>query len=155
MIDNEYFAVNVGKVLEVLQKKKITRVPTVTDDIKGVINFRGEIIPVFEFRSRFGLPDRNADESYVIIVFEITTDNTKQVIGAISDWVKDVISIDDNEIMAVPKMSNKIKKELITGIVKQNDDFIMMLDIAKMFSEQELEVINELAEQSTGSQSGS
>ena len=144
MIDNEYFAVNVGKVLEVIQKAKITRVPNVADDIKGVTNFRGEIIPVFETRTRFGLPGRTEDESFVTIVLEITTNDSKSIIGAMSDKVKDVISIDSKEIMAVPKMSSKIKAELITGIIKLKDDFIMMLDVEKMFSEQELKTMNEM-----------
>jgi purine-binding chemotaxis protein CheW len=144
IIDNEYFAVNVSKVLEVLQSQKITRVPNVSNDIKGVINIRGEIIPVFEMRTRFGLPDRALDDKYVIIVLEITSKNTKSVIGAIANRVKDVITIENNDIMAVPKMNTKINVDLITGIIKLKDDFIMMLDVDKMFSEQELEVLSQM-----------
>ncbi len=144
MIDNEYFAINVGKVLEVLRKQKITRVPNIGNDLKGVINFRGEIIPVFETRTRFGLQDRNAEETYVVIVLELTTSGKKSIIGAMADKVKDVIEIDDKDIMPVPKISSKIKEELITGIVKQKDDYILMLDVDKMFSEQEIGEMNEL-----------
>lgn len=145
IIDNEYFAVNVGKVLEVLQKQKVTRVPNVTDDIVGVTNFRGEIIPVFETRTRFGLPNRETNDKYVIIVLEITVNSNKSIIGAMSDRVKDVINIEENDILAVPKMSNKIKEELISGIYKQKEDFIMLLDVDKMFSEQEIQTISELS----------
>ena len=147
MIDNEYFAISVDKTLEVLQKLKFTRVPNVTDDISGVINFRGEIIPVSETRTRFGLTNRKPEDSYVVIVVEITANNTKSVIGAVCDKVKDVITIDSNDIMPVPKMTSKIKAELITGIVKRNDDFIMMLDIDKMFTNQEIEDLSELVAQ--------
>lgn len=145
IIDNEYFAVNVGKVLEVLQKQKVTRVPNVTDDIVGVTNFRGEIIPVFETRTRFGLPNRETNDKYVIIVLEITVNSTKSIIGAMADRVKDVINIEENDILAVPKMSNKIKEELISGIYKQKEDFIMLLDVDKMFSEQEIQTMSELS----------
>lgn len=146
MIDNEYFAVNVCKVLEVLQKQKqkIMRVPNVSEDIKGVINFRGEIISVFETRTKFGLPDRAADENYVVIVLEIMNNNVRSTIGAIVDGVKDVITIEHNEIMSVPKMQNKFKAEVISGIFKKEEDFIMLLDIDKLFSVQELEMINEM-----------
>lgn len=145
IIDNEYFAVNVSKVLEVLQKQNITRVPNVTDEIKGVTNFRGEIIPVFETRIRFGLPDRSSENSYVIVVLEITKNNVKSVIGALADKVKNVISIDESEIMAVPKMNNKHKEALISGIYKQKEDYIMLLDVDKMFSDDEINTLNEIA----------
>jgi purine-binding chemotaxis protein CheW len=144
LIDNEYFAVNVAKVLEVLQMQKITRVPNVADDIKGVINFRGEIIPVFETRTRFGLPDRNITDKYVVIVLEITSNDNTSLIGAIADKVKDVITIEQKDIMPVPKMKTKIRAELITGILKLKEDFIMLLDVNKMFSEQEIEALSEL-----------
>ena len=138
LINNEYFAVNVSKVLEVLQKQKITRVPNVTDEIKGVTNFRGEIIPVFETRVRFGLPERMEAEKYVIIVLEVTINNIKSVIGTIADKVMNVISIEDKEIMPVPKMNKKFNEEFISGIYKHNDDFILLLEVDKMFSEHEI-----------------
>lgn len=146
MIDNEYFAVNVSKVLEVILKPKITRVPNVADDIKGVINFRGEIIPVFETRIRFGLPERNMDEKFVIIIFEIEKNENITTIGAIVDKVKDVVTISENQILAVPKMSSKFKEELITGIIKLDEDYVMMLNLDKMFSDSEITVLNEITQ---------
>lgn len=145
MIDNEFFAVTVGKVLEVLQKQKITRVPNVTDDIVGVTNFRGDIIPVFETRTRFGLPNRGALDKHVIIVIEITVNNNTSTIGAMADKVKDVINIEEKDILEVPKMSNKIKEDLISGIYKQKEDYIMLLDVDKMFSEQEVQALSEIS----------
>jgi purine-binding chemotaxis protein CheW len=149
IMDNEYFAVNVGKVLEVLQKKKITRVPNATDDIKGVINFRGEIIPVFETRSRFGLPERLEEEKFVIIVLEVVKENKKTLIGAITDRVKDVITIEDKDILEVPKMSSKLKEDFIHGIYKLKEDFIMLLDVDKMFSENEVATMTEIVDTSS------
>lgn len=140
VIDNELFAVSVGKVLEVLQKQKITRVPNVTDDILGVTNFRGDIIPVFETRRKFGISFNEHWEKYVIIVIEINANEQKKVIGAKADKVKDVITIDDKDILEVPKMSNKFKEEVISGIFKKNNDYIMLLDIDKMFTEQEIQL---------------
>ncbi len=139
IINNEYFAVNVGKVLEVLLKPKITRVPNVTEDISGVINFRGEIIPAYETRIRFDLPNRKAGDKLMVIVLEIEKENIKATIGAIVDSVKDVISINKNEILAVPKMQSKTKEKFVTGFVKFKENYFLMLDVDKMFSEQELE----------------
>jgi len=140
VIDNELFAVSVGKVLEVLQKQKITRVPNIPDDILGVTNFRGDIIPVFETRKRFGISLNEQVEKFVIIVIEINVNEQKAIIGAKADKVKDVITIEDKDILEVPKMSNKIKEEVISGIFKKNNDYIMLLDIEKMFTEQEIQL---------------
>ena len=142
-IENEYFAVNVSKVLEVLQKQKITRVPNAVKDIRGVTNFRGEIIPVFETRSRFGLPDRPIDDKFVIIVLEITKNDTKTIIGAIADRVRDVINIQDKDLLAVPKMGNRLKEELLLAIYKLKEEFIMLLDVDKMFLEKEIKALPE------------
>ncbi len=145
MIDNEYFAVNVAKVLEVLLTQKITRVPNVSEEIRGVINFRGEIIPLFETRTVFNLPDRTDTDRFVIIVLEITTASGNSVIGAVVDRVKDVIEIEPKSIMPVPKMNIRIKAELISGIYKLKEDFVMLLNVDKMFSDEEIELMNNLA----------
>ena len=139
IINNEYFAVNVGKVLEVLLKPKITRVPNAPKDISGVINFRGEIIPAYETRVCFELPDRKADDKLMIIVLEIEKENIKTTIGAIVDKVKDVITIQKNEILAVPKMKSSAKEKFITGFVKLKENYFLILDMDKVFSEQELQ----------------
>ncbi len=145
MIDNEYFAVNVAKVLEVLLTQKITRVPNVSEEIRGVINFRGEIIPLFETRTVFNLPDRTDIDRFVIIVLEITTATGNSVIGAVVDRVKDVINIEPKDIMPVPKMNIRIKAELISGIYKLKEDFVMLLNVDKMFTDEEIELMNNLA----------
>lgn len=143
VIDKEYFAVNVGKVLEVLQMQKINRIPNVTEDIKGVTNFRGEIIPVFDTRIRFALPEREQSEKYVIMVLEIAFNENKSIIGAIVDKVKDVFTIDESEILPVPKMTASLREEFIFGIYKFKNDFVMLLDVDKMFSFQEKQLISE------------
>ncbi|HAN77349.1 MAG TPA: hypothetical protein DCQ31_06025 [Bacteroidales bacterium] len=139
IIDNEYFAVNVGKVLEVLLSQKITRIPNVSNEIKGVINFRGEIIPLFETRSLFGVPNRNENEKLVVIVLEIASEAGTAVIGAMADKVKDVITIEPAAVLPVPKMHSRINTDYISGIYQLNDKFIMLLDVDKMFNDSEIE----------------
>lgn len=146
MIDNEYFAVSVAKVLEVFLTQKITRVPNVASEISGVINFRGEIIPLFETRAIFNLPNRTDNERFVIIVLEITTATGNSVIGAVVDRVKDVINIEPKDIIPVPKMNIRIKAELISGIYKLKEDFVMLLNVDKMFTDEEIELMNNLAD---------
>ncbi len=138
VINNEMFAISVSKVLEVLQKQKIARVPNAPEHVRGVINFRGEIVPVFETRTKFGLPDRAEAEKYVVIVLQLQSKNDTTTIGAVVDAVKDVLTIAESEIKPVPKMSSNFNTEFLDGIAKINDQFTMLLNADKVFLEVKL-----------------
>lgn len=140
VIGEEQFAVNVTKVLEVLQKQKVTKVPNAPEYIKGIINFRGEVVPVFETRVKFNLEQRQED-AYVIIVLDLLFGEEGMRIGAIVDKVKDVFAINDNEIKPVPHMSENFNTDFIQGIVKQNDAFILLLNVDKVFTSTEIQEI--------------
>lgn len=148
-IKEEMFAIPVTKVLEVLQRQKITRVPNSPEHVKGVINFRGEIIPVFETRLKFGLPKRENEDKYVIIVLQIqTTENNETLtIGAVADTVKDVLTIANTRIKPVPQMSKNYNTEYLDGITKITDKFALLLNTDKVFSEEEITAIIENSEQ--------
>jgi purine-binding chemotaxis protein CheW len=143
IVCDELFAVNVAKVLEVLQKQRITHVPNAPDYIKGIINFRGEVVPVFESRTKFNLPVRPEEDSFVVIVFDLSKGADVFRIGTIVDKVKDVISIDDSEIKPVPLMSKDFNTEFLLGIFKQQTDFIMLLNVEKVFTGDEINAIKE------------
>ena len=143
IVCDELYAVNVTKVLEVLEKQNVTRVPNAPEYIKGIINFRGEVVPVFESRKKFNLPVRPDDASYVIIVLDLSHDNEIFRIGAVVDRVKDVISINDQEIKPVPPMSKEFNTEFLEGIYKQGETFIMLLDVEKVFTGDELTALKE------------
>lgn len=147
IVCGELYAVNVSKVLEVLEKQGITRVPNAPDYIKGIINFRGEVVPVFESRRKFNLPSRSEDEPFVIIVLDLSHESELFRIGAMVDRVKDVISIDESEIKPVPPMSKEFNTEFLDGIFKQGEHFIMLLDVEKVFTGNELSVLKEVNSQ--------
>jgi purine-binding chemotaxis protein CheW len=138
IVGEELFALNVNKVLEVLDKQHITRVPNAPDYIKGIINFRGDVVPVFESRHKFNLGQRDSNMSYVIIVLDLSTENETFRIGAIVDKVKDVISFDDSELKPVPAMSKDFNSDFLKGIFRQNEAFIMVLDVEKVFTNDEI-----------------
>jgi len=143
VVCGELYAVNVTKVLEVLQKQHITRVPNAPEYIKGIINFRGDVVPVFESRVKFNQPERAQTEAYVVIVLDLSHGSDVFRLGAIVDKVKDVITIDSSEIKPVPKMSNTYNTDFMQGIFKMNENFIMLLDIEKVFSGDEINAIKE------------
>lgn len=145
-LGEEIFAVSVKKVLEVLEIQRITRVPKTPQYIRGVINFRGEILPVIETRLKFNMETIEETPKTVIIVFDLDVKGKQVVLGAIADSVKDVIEITDDEIKSVPEMGSKYNTKFIKGMIKTNDGFTMLLDIDQVFSEKDLTIIKETGE---------
>jgi len=142
-LGDEIFAVSVHKVLEVLEIQKITKVPRTADYIKGVINFRGEILPVIETRKKFNIPDADSTKGSVIIVLDLIPKGKAIQLGAIADGVKDVLEIADHEIKAVPELGSRYNTEFLQGMLKTEDGFIMILDMDKVFSVDEVNLMME------------
>lgn len=146
MLCKEIFAVDVKNVLEVLEKQIITEIPDTPGYITGVVNFRGEILPVIETRVKFKMPCRET-EKYVIIVFELELNGKKQLLGAMVDSVVDVIEIDDSTLKEVPEMGTDYNTDYVKGMLKTNNGFVMVLNIHKVFSKSESENITDVVTQ--------
>ncbi len=144
ILGNEHFAVSVSKVLEVLQRQKVTPVPKTPPHIQGIINFRGDILPVIDTRSKFNLPKLNSDEKFLVIVFEIGSKEQKIIIAATADSVKDVLEIKDSDVKPVPELGLNYNSKFISGAINKDDKFILMLDIEKVFTNSDLSNINEI-----------
>jgi purine-binding chemotaxis protein CheW len=142
-IGKETFAVSVQKVLEVLEKQYITEVPNVPEYVEGVINFRGKIIPVIDTRIKFNLPKRNENEKYVVIVFDIHVEEKKMLIGAMADSVHDVIALEESNILEVPEMGYNYNAEFLLGMLKNEKSFTMILDIDKVFSKDDVNILSQ------------
>ncbi|MDP4266733.1 MAG: chemotaxis protein CheW [Bacteroidota bacterium] len=140
-LDEEIFAVGVAKVLEILEMQPITKVPKTPKYMRGVINMRGEVIPVVDTRLKFNMPMTEDTIRTVIIVLELQIKNKKVVLGAIADSVNEVMEISDNEIREVPDIGSKYNTEFIMGMVKSGEYFIMILDIDKVFSMEDITMI--------------
>ena len=141
-LHKELFAVNVEKVLEVLLEYKLIEVPDAPAYIAGMINFRGDILPVINFRKKFNFPEAENDKK-VIIILDIMIEKTVIKFGAIVDSVKDVFEITNDEIKDIPEFGSKYNPEYLTGMINKNEDFFMLLDIEKIFSDKEIEIIND------------
>ena len=141
-LNKEFFAVEVKKVLEVLDKQYITRVPKSPEYIKGVISFRGEILPVIETRRKFNMPLIDKDADYVIIILDLIINDKSLQLGAIADGVNDVLEITDDQIKSVPEMGSNYNTEFITGMIKLDNNFIMILNVDKVFSVDEVKLKN-------------
>jgi purine-binding chemotaxis protein CheW len=131
----ELFAVNVANVREILEMPSITRVPGSPEFMRGVINLRGSVVPVVDMRLKFGIPVANDTVSTCVIVLEVAMEGEPTVIGAIADSVNEVFEIDDSQIEPPPKIGTNLRTDLITGMGRHGDRFIIILDTDRVFSE--------------------
>ena len=138
-LDQEDFAVDVAGVREVLDYTTVTRVPRTPDFMKGVINLRGSVVPVVDLRLKFGLPETEKTVDTCVIVLEVEMDGEMTVIGAIADSVREVFELNPGDIEPPPRLGTRFEAQFISGMGKHNDNFIIILDVNKVFSAHELE----------------
>ncbi|MGC4049659.1 MAG: chemotaxis protein CheW [Paludibaculum sp.] len=137
-LGDELFAIDVAQVREVLEVCQVTKVPTAPGYMRGVVNVRGQATPVVDMRVRFGLPP-GADTVHTrIIVMELELAGQPAVLGGIADSVHEVIELDANNTVAVPRVAVQWRSDFIRGMGKRGDDFIIILDVNAVFSSEEL-----------------
>jgi purine-binding chemotaxis protein CheW len=144
-LGDELFAINVSQVREVLEVPQITKVPTAPQYMKGVVNVRGQSIPVVDLRMRFGLPKGTETVQTRIIVMELQLDGEVAILGGMADSVHEVIELEPGNINPPPKIAMRWRTEFIQGLGKRGDDFIIILDFNSVFSSDELTLVRELA----------
>lgn len=142
-LDEEIFAVDVSKVREVLELNKVTKVPRVPEFMSGVINLRGSVVPVIDLRLKFGMSKTEKSIDTCIVVLEVEIEDETLVIGTLADSVHEVFEIDPEEIEPAPRIGTRLKTEFIKGMGKRDEMFIMILDISKIFSSDELELVKD------------
>ena len=141
-IVDEIYAVDVMRVQEVLYLPQITYVPHAMSFMKGMIDLRGIIVPVIDTRTKFKLKTKNYDADTVIIIAEFSN----QLIGMIVDAVLDVLNISEEAIQDPAHFSNEIvDKDYIKGIARNDEKLVILLDIDRIFTKEELEKIGESA----------
>jgi len=145
LLGRECFGIDVLKVREILDCTDVTRVPQTPDDMLGVINLRGQVVPVFDLRKRFGFAGTETTQDSCIVVLEVAVDDEHVVVGILGDKVEEVADLDIDQIEPPPRLGNRLKTEFISGMGKQeNDSFIILLDIDRIFSSDELSLIQEV-----------
>jgi len=137
-LGNELFAIGVAQVREVLEVSHIARVPTAPVYMRGVVNVRGQATPVVDLRLKFGLPAEPDTLHTRIIVMELAIDGESTVIGGVADSVHEVIELDPGSIDPPPRIAMRWRTDFIQGMGKRGDDFIIILDVNRVFCSEEL-----------------
>ena len=133
-LGKELFAINVAKVLTILELRPITKVPNSPDYMRGVINLRGNVLPVIDMRLKFKMESTEFTKNTCIIVLNVVVDNEDIQLGMLVDAVDRVLEIKDSEVEESPAIGTKYKTEFIQGMFKLDSGFIMLLNIDLIFN---------------------
>ena len=146
LLGDEIFSLEISKVREVLDYTIITRVPRMPAYLQGVINLRGSVVPVVDLRLKFGMPAADVTVSTCIIIVEAMVNDELVILGLLADSVQEVLELDQENIKPAPRIGTKLDTRFIKGMGRQNDRFNIILDIDRVFSSDELDLVQELRE---------
>lgn len=146
-LGEEDFALDIGKVREVLDYTTITKVPRMPKFLRGVINLRGNVVPVIDLRYKLGMGAIEQAVDTCIVIVEIMIDDDLTHIGALADSVKEVIDLDPGQISPPPKLGIRINNEFIRGMGNQDEKFLMILDIDKILTADEIDIVQKTNEE--------
>ena len=134
-IGEEQYGIDIKYVDNILRMQKITRVPHAQPYFKGVINLRGEVVPVMSLRVKMSLDDDEITKNSRIIILKI---ENNAPVGIVVDEVKEVVSLDERSIDEVSRNSTKSDASFIFGVGKVDEGLISLLDLNTVISEKEM-----------------
>jgi purine-binding chemotaxis protein CheW len=137
-LGSEEYGLEILKVREIIGYMNITVVPQTPFYVKGVINLRGQVIPVIDLRLKFGMEEADVTEQTCIIVVEINTESGKFQTGVIVDGVSEVLDIKASELEEPPQMGNEMENTALLAMAKVNSSVKILLDIDKVVSPADL-----------------
>lgn len=140
-LEDEIFALDISQVREVLDFTAITKVPKTPDFMCGVINLRGSVVPVVDMRLKFEMTKTEQTVNTCIIIVEINVENERLILGALADSVQEVIELGPGQIEPAPRIGTRLNTEFIKGMGKRDEQFIIILDIDRIFSMDELATV--------------
>ena len=143
-LSGEELAVPVLNIREIIRYGKLTRMPMVPEFIEGVINLRGSVVPVINLSAKFGLQKIDTDKRTCIIIMEIEMGDDSVVMGVVVDKVLQVIAIPDSNIEPSPTLGANIQTNFIKGMARIDDGFIVILDISKALSIEEIAMVSDM-----------
>ena len=134
-LGNETFAANVAHVLHILGIPDITKMPNSPDYLMGVMNLRGQVLPVIDPHFRFKIEPQEITKDTCIVVIEIKHNEENYQLGSLVDSVEEVIEIQQEKILPPPELGAQYNSKYIEGVIQKGEKFILILNITQVFSE--------------------
>jgi purine-binding chemotaxis protein CheW len=145
-LGSEMFAVGTLSVKEIIEYGQLTVVPMVPEFIRGVINLRGAVVPVIDLGTRFGRGEKKVTRRTCIVIIEVPNEEGTQDIGVVVDSVSEVLEIPAGDIEPAPAFGAKIRSDFITGMGKVNGRFVILLDVGRVLSMDEIATLASVGE---------
>jgi purine-binding chemotaxis protein CheW len=142
-VDSENYCIDILKVKELMGMTTITPLPRTPQFIRGVINLRGQIIPIIDLRLKFGLTFQEYTKRTCIIVVEVSYDGENILMGLVVDAIQEVVSIPEDKMSKIPYINAKIRSEYIKGIADTPEGMKIILDVLKVLSDEELAAVKD------------
>lgn len=140
----DVFAIDVKMAREILDVCDVTRVPQTPDYMLGVINLRGSVVPVIDMRLKFGMDHVDRTRDSCIVVVDVDVDGESVVVGALADSVREVLDLEPSQIEPPPRIGTRLNTDFIKGMGNLDDRFVIILDINRVFSAEELALVQGL-----------
>lgn len=137
-LNGEVFAIDILQIREIIEYGTLTEVPMMPDTIRGVINLRGQVVPVIDLSARFGRGTSRVARRTCIVIVELPLDDGRQVLGVMVDAVNEVLEIPAADIEPAPCFGARIRTDFIAGMGRVGERFVIILDVARVFSVDEL-----------------
>lgn len=142
LLGGEMFAIEILNIKEIIEYGSLTTVPMMPEFIRGVINLRGRVVPVIDLLSRFGRKSTEITKRSCNVIIEVEADGEKADVGIVVDAVSEVLEIAASEIEPAPSFGAKIRADFISGMGKVNGKFVIILNVSKVLSVDEMAMIS-------------
>jgi len=134
----EEYAVDILQVREIITYGTLTKVPHAPASIRGVINLRGNVVPVVDLGLKFGLTVSPVTDRTCIVIVEANINESRTVMGIIADSVSQVISMSEDNILPAPAFGTRVCIDFLRGMGQSGDKFVLILEIDKVLSAEDL-----------------
>jgi purine-binding chemotaxis protein CheW len=149
MLAREPFAIGILRIKEIIEYQGVTEVPMMPPCVRGVINLRGAVVPVLDVLARFGRPSSEITKRTCIVIVEVESADGRQVMGLMVDAVNEVLDIAAADIEPPPAFGARIRTDFLQGVGKVRGKFVLLLDVDRVLSVDEIAAFGEAVEAAT------
>jgi purine-binding chemotaxis protein CheW len=134
----ETYAIELLRIREIIEHVPITRVPGMPDSVLGVINLRGRVVPVVDLAVKLGMGPRPITRWTCFVIVDAALDGEHTTLGLLADSVSEVLDLGPDDIEPPPAFGTRVSMDYLRGLGRQEQRFILLLDLDRLLSTQEL-----------------
>lgn len=138
ILGEEHYGVEILRVQEIKGWEKVTPIPKSPPHLCGVLNLRGVVVPIVDLRLFFDMPFREYSKTTVVVVLKVMHEMGQRIVGIVVDAVSDVQNVEPEQVRETPDFGSVVTTDYISGIFDNGEDMLMLLDVDKMLSPEQL-----------------